>query len=166
MAYCFSIADTPELRRRPWEKMEAEGLTRAIIWNRLRPTLLDWLELVSPSTTLMGLAFDDEKGGELAGALWVVPSGLCGTVHFVIFKGCAPTVCALGARLCAGFLRRGRLKPCLRRSRLAIGTCGRSWRRLDSRRGLSVCRKPATCPRRAIRNAAKTWRWLSCVVMK
>lgn len=87
MAYRFSIADTPELRRMPWEKMEAEGLTRAIIWNRLRPTLLDWLELVSPSTTLMGLAFDDEKGGELAVALWVVPSGLCGTVHFVIFKG-------------------------------------------------------------------------------
>lgn len=86
MAYRFSIADTPELRRLPWEKMEAEGLTRAVLWNRLRPTLLDWLETVSPSTTLMGLAFDDEKGGELAGALWVVPSGLCGTVHFVIFK--------------------------------------------------------------------------------
>ena len=31
MAYRFSIADTPELRRLPWEKMEAEGLTRAIL---------------------------------------------------------------------------------------------------------------------------------------
>ena len=40
MAYRFSIADTPELRRWPWEKMEAEGLTRAILWNRLQPTLL------------------------------------------------------------------------------------------------------------------------------
>ena len=153
MAYRFSIADTPELRRMPWEKMVAEGLTRAIIWNRLRPTLLDWLELVSPSTTLMGLAFDDEKCGELAGALWVVPSGLCGTVHFVIFN-----------KWRADSVRLGR--EAVRRSRLAIGTCGRSWRRLDSRRGLSVCRKPATCPRRAIRNAAKTWRWLSCAVMK
>lgn len=86
MAYRFIIADSPELRRMPWEKMEEEGLTRAILWNRFHPTLLDWLELVSPSTTLMGLAFDDEKGGELAGALWVVPSGLCGTAHFVIFK--------------------------------------------------------------------------------
>lgn len=86
MACRFCIADTPALRRLPWDKLEAEGLTRAILWNRLRPTLLDWLELVSPSTTLMGLAFDDEKGGELAGALWVVPSGLCGTVHFVIFN--------------------------------------------------------------------------------
>lgn len=86
MAYRFIIANSPELRRMPWEKMEEEGLTRAILWNRFHPTLLDWLELVSPSTTLVGLAFDDEKGGELAGALWIVPSGLCGTVHFVIFK--------------------------------------------------------------------------------
>ena len=86
MAYRFIMADSPGLRRMPWEKMEEEGATRVILWNRLYPTLLDWLELVSPSTTLMGLAFDDEREEKLAGALWVIPSGMCGTVHFVIFK--------------------------------------------------------------------------------
>ena len=166
MAYRFIIADSPELRRMPWEKIEEEGLTRAILWNRLHPTLLDWLELVSPSTTLMGSAFDDEKGGELAGALWVVPSGLCGTVHFVIFKEWRADKGALGARLCAGFSRRGRLKPCLLRSRPVIGIYGHSWTLWASRRGLSAFRKPATCPRRAIKHAAKIWRWPSCAVMK
>ena len=84
--YRFVVADTPELRRMPWEKMEAGDLTRTVLWNCTRPTLYDWLELVSPSRTLMGLAFDDGRCGDLAGALWVIPSGLCGTVHFVIFR--------------------------------------------------------------------------------
>ena len=55
--YRFVLADTPERRRLPFEKMEAEGLTGTILWNRMRPTLLDWLELVSPTTTLVGLVF-------------------------------------------------------------------------------------------------------------
>lgn len=55
--YRFVLADTPERRRLPFEKMEAEGLTGTILWNRMRPTLLDWLELVSPATTLVGLVF-------------------------------------------------------------------------------------------------------------
>lgn len=84
--YRFTVANTPELRRKPWEKMEAEGLTRAILWNRARPALYDWLELTSPATTLTGLAFDDGRCGDLAGALWVIPSGRCGTVHFVMFR--------------------------------------------------------------------------------
>lgn len=84
--YRFVVADTPELRRMPWEKMEAEGLTRTVLWNCARPTLYDWLELVSPSHTLMGVALDDDRCGEMAGALWVIPSGRCGTVHFVMFR--------------------------------------------------------------------------------
>lgn len=84
--YRFVVADTPELRRMPWEKMEAEGLTRTVLWNCARPTLYDWLELVSPSRTLTGVALADGRCGDVAGALWVLPSGLCGTVHFVIFR--------------------------------------------------------------------------------
>ena len=84
--YRFAVADTPELRRMPWEKMDAEGVTRTVLWNCARPTLYDWLELVSPSHTLMGVAFDDDRCGDVAGALWVIPSGRCGTVHFVMFR--------------------------------------------------------------------------------
>lgn len=95
--YRFAVADTPDLRRLPWEAMEAEGLTRAVLWNRERPTLYDWLDLVSPERTLMGVAFDDERDGDLAGALWVIPMGLCGTAHFVVFRRWRPDAARLGS---------------------------------------------------------------------
>ena len=79
-------ADTPELRRLPWEKMEAEGLAQAVLWNRCEPTVLDWLELVSPVTTLTGLGCDEDRGGALMGALWLLPMGVSATVHFVVFR--------------------------------------------------------------------------------
>lgn len=85
-AYRFIQADTPELRRLPWARMQDEGLAHAVLWDRVEPTVLDWLDTVSPRTTLTGLAFDDVREGRLTGALWVVPAGLSGTVHFVIFR--------------------------------------------------------------------------------
>lgn len=83
--YRFEIADSVEKRRLPWIAMKAEGLERAVIWNRVEPAYLDWLDCVNPASALAGLVLD---GGSLAGALWVNPvAGLCGCVHFVIFRG-------------------------------------------------------------------------------
>ena len=68
VTYRFVEADTPALRRLPFERMEAEGLTRAVIWNRADPCLLDWLECVNPNHAFCWLAFDPDKN--LAG-LWM-----------------------------------------------------------------------------------------------
>lgn len=152
------------LRRLPWEKMEAEGLTRAILWNSLRPTLLDWLELVSPSTTLMGLAFDDEKGGELGGgpvgrSLRDVRDGAFRHLQGVVCRQCAPwreavrwifetwTLEALLAAFPASYRH-------LRAFMDALGFT--PWPE----------RLPKAChmPTPGNRNVAKTWRWLSCAV--
>ena len=81
--YEFETVRTASARREPWEAMEREGLTRAVLWNAPAPALRDWLALVDPSRTLLGLARDD---GRLAGAIWVIPMGRCGTVHFVMFR--------------------------------------------------------------------------------
>lgn len=81
--YEFETVRTASARREPWEAMEREGLTRAVLWNAPAPALRDWLALVDPSRTLLGLARDD---GRLAGAFWVIPMGRCGTVHFVMFR--------------------------------------------------------------------------------
>ncbi len=83
-AYRFVLADTPKLRRLPFERMEAEGMTRAVLWHRARPTLVDWLEGVNPQGAVLYLAYDGE---ELAGATWLNPVvGCSGFVHFAIFK--------------------------------------------------------------------------------
>lgn len=81
--YRFEKARTQKQRLLPWQAMEREGLTRAILWNSLRPELSDWLSLVDERRALLTLAWD---GDALAGAVWVLPSGLCGTVHFVMFR--------------------------------------------------------------------------------
>lgn len=83
--YRMLEADSPELRRLPWARIEAEGLAQAVLWDRLEPTVLDWLEVASPRTSFVGLGFDDSRGGELIGALWLLPAGLSATVHFVVF---------------------------------------------------------------------------------
>lgn len=79
----FEVALTAEQRREPWEAMEREALTQAILWNTARPTLYDWLTLVDPSRTLLGLVRDN---GSLAAAFWVIPMGRSGTLHFVMFR--------------------------------------------------------------------------------
>lgn len=82
--YRFVLADTPELRRLPFERMEAEGMERAVLWHRARPSLMDWLECVNPLNAVLYLAYG---GRELAGACWLNPVlGTCGTVHFAIFR--------------------------------------------------------------------------------
>lgn len=83
--YRFVLADTPELRRLPFARMEAEGMARAVLWHRARPSLMDWLEGVNPLNAVLYLAYG---GGELAGAAWLNPVvGCSGFVHFAIFKG-------------------------------------------------------------------------------
>ena len=60
-------------------------MTRAVLWHRLHPCLVDWLEGVNPLNAVCYLAYDGE---ELAGAAWLNPVvGCSGFVHFVIFKG-------------------------------------------------------------------------------
>ena len=93
-AYRFVLADTPELRRLPFERMEACGMTRAVLWHRLRPCLVDWLEGVNPLNAVCYLAYGGE---ELAGAAWLNPVvGCSGFVHFAIFKAARPDWHRLG----------------------------------------------------------------------
>lgn len=83
--YRFVAADSTALRRLPFERMEAEGMTRAVLWNRVRPCLVDWLECVNPNTSRCWLAYAPVDG--LVGAMWLNPVlGCCGTVHFAIFR--------------------------------------------------------------------------------
>lgn len=112
-AYRFIQADTPELRRLPWARMQDEGLAHAVLWDRIEPTVLDWLDTVSPRTTLTGLAFDDVREGRLAGALWVVPAGLSGTVHFVIFRDWQHDSLRLGREAVAWIFRTWPLRSLL-----------------------------------------------------
>lgn len=104
MRYLFDLENTESARRRVWERMQAEGITRTILWNRVQPSYADWLQTVPPETTLLGLAYDPNRSepgafsgagraGEsspvpaaLAGAFWIAPFGRCGTCHFVIFR--------------------------------------------------------------------------------
>ena len=89
VTYRFVEADTPALRRLPFERMESEGIARAVIWNRVDPCLLDWLECVNPQYAFCWLAHD--RNNALAGAVWLNPvMGLCGCVHFCIFKAARP----------------------------------------------------------------------------
>lgn len=82
--YEFTLAVTGEERLLPWEKMQAENLAHAVLWNVCEPSREDWLGLTDPERTLLGLV--RAPSGEPAAALWVIPSGLCGTVHFVVFR--------------------------------------------------------------------------------
>ena len=81
--YAFEAARTRQARLLPWQAMEEEGLARAVLWNSTHPSRDDWLSLTDPSRALLGLA---RENGRLAGAFWVLPMGLCGTVHFVMFR--------------------------------------------------------------------------------
>ncbi|MDE5879946.1 MAG: hypothetical protein K2G99_08040 [Desulfovibrio sp.] len=93
-AYRFVLVDTPELRRLPFERMEALGMTRAVLWHRARPSLMDWLESVDPLNAVCYLAYGGE---ELAGACWLNPVvGVSGFVHFAIFKTARPDWQRLG----------------------------------------------------------------------
>lgn len=87
--YRFEIASTPEERRLPWYRMVDEGLHRIVIWNRLEPTLIDWLETVDPtSCMLVNIFWTDGQMAEHAGAFWITPvTGLSGCIHFCIFSG-------------------------------------------------------------------------------
>ena len=39
-AYRFIQADTPELRRLPWARMQDEGLAHAVLWERALPSMM------------------------------------------------------------------------------------------------------------------------------
>lgn len=98
--YRFTLADTPALRRLPFERMESEGIARAVIWNRVDPCLLDWLECVNPQYAFCWLAHD--RNDALAGTVWLNPvMGLCGCVHFCIFKAARPDWKNLGRQAIA-----------------------------------------------------------------
>lgn len=85
MRYVFTRAVSAEARRIPWQQMEAEDMTRVILWNCAEPTLVDWLGTVDPAHALLWLAHDTE--GRLCGSFWVNPVlGLCGYIHFAIFR--------------------------------------------------------------------------------
>lgn len=100
VTYRFVEADTPALRRLPFERMEAEGLARAVIWNRAAPCLLDWLECVNPNHAFCWLAFDPDEN--LAGVTWINPvMGLCGCMHFCVFKAARPELPNLGRQAIA-----------------------------------------------------------------
>lgn len=98
--YRFTPAHTPALRRLPFERMEKEGMARAVLWNRAAPCLPDWLECVDPAHALLWLAYDQNTA--LAGAVWLNPiMGLCGCVHFCIFKAARPDWKNLGRQAIA-----------------------------------------------------------------
>ena len=82
--YHFVPANTPARRKLPFEQMQAEGLDRAVLWHKAAPSIFDWLDCVNPAHAICALGYD---GDTLAGALWLNPvMGLCGCVHFCIFK--------------------------------------------------------------------------------
>lgn len=70
MRYLFDVENTESARRRVWERMQAEGITRTILWNRVQPSYADWLQTVPPETTLLGLAYDPNRSepGAFSGA--------------------------------------------------------------------------------------------------
>lgn len=83
--YRFEAASTPSLRCLVFARMRAEGLDRIVLWNRAAPDLEDWLECVDPARGLCWLAY--APAGTLAGAVWLNPvMGLCGCVHFCVFR--------------------------------------------------------------------------------
>ncbi len=120
VTYRFTAADTPALRRLPFERMRAEGMERTILWNRADPALPDWLECVDPARALCWLAYaptrsagsgsqgrsnnpgSPDGSGEAnggvegtdgfpVGAVWLNPlMGLCGCVHFCVFRAARP----------------------------------------------------------------------------
>lgn len=80
----IEIADTPELRRLPWTAIQTEGLERLMLWHRLRPTVLDWLDNVNPMHCVLFNVWD-AASGEFIGATWVSPIlGRAGCMHFFI----------------------------------------------------------------------------------
>ena len=55
VTYRFVEADTPALRRLPFERMESEGIARAVIWNRVDPCLHgDILRCITARAILVG----------------------------------------------------------------------------------------------------------------
>ena len=92
--YVFTQAVSREERLLPWRKMQAEGLAHAVLWNVCEPSEEDWLGLADPEKTLLCLV--RTESGELAAALWVIPSGLCGTVHFALFRSFRPDAVNMG----------------------------------------------------------------------
>lgn len=103
VTYRFAAADTPDLRRLPFERMKAEGLERTILWNRIAPALSDWLECVDPARALCWLAYaPGGSDGFPAGAVWLNPlMGLCGCVHFCVFRAARPEWEPLGRQAIA-----------------------------------------------------------------
>lgn len=80
----IELAETPETRRLPWQAIQAEGLETLILWHRLRPTVLDWLDNVNPMHCVLFNAWD-ATSGEYIGALWVSPIlERAGCLHFFI----------------------------------------------------------------------------------
>lgn len=83
VAYSFVEALTPQQRRLPWDQMQTEGLTHAVLWHKAEPTFFDWLSCINPAHAICGLGYN---GSTLAGAVWVSPiMGLCGFVHICVF---------------------------------------------------------------------------------
>lgn len=83
-AYHFVPANTPERRKLAFDQMQADGLDRVVLWNKAEPSIFDWLQCVNPSQAVCALGYSDDT---LAGALWINPvMGLCGCVHFCVFK--------------------------------------------------------------------------------
>lgn len=84
MIYNMAPANTPELRKMVFDQMQAEGLDRAVLWNKATPSIFDWLQCVNPAQAICALVCN---GDTLAGAIWINPvMGLCGCAHFCIFK--------------------------------------------------------------------------------
>ena len=100
VTYRFVEADTPAQRRLPLERMESEGIARAAIWNRVDAFLQVWLECVNPQYASCWLAHD--RNNALVGTVWLNPvMGLCGCVHFCIFKAARPDWKNLGRQAIA-----------------------------------------------------------------
>ena len=92
--YGLREARTLQERLLPWERMKREDLARVVLWNALEPSEKDWLTLTDPEKTLLCLV--RAPSGELAAVLWVIPSGLCGTVHFAVFRAFRPDAVNMG----------------------------------------------------------------------
>lgn len=102
----IELAETPEARRLPWEAMEAEGVTKVILWNRLEPSILDWLDMVDPTKCIL-LNVWDVTSGEYIGATWITPLlGYAACTHFFIREPFRPEAVELGRFVVGDMLER------------------------------------------------------------
>lgn len=82
--YDLRVVHASADRRAPWAKIEEEGLARVVMFHKLNPCLLDWLEAVNPASAVQINAYDQ---GALCGVAWVNPiCGLSGCAHGCIFR--------------------------------------------------------------------------------